>query len=87
MKVNHEPVDETIVSITQMKDGQIAEIITCDPEDIYEPGAVVQRVGPMCVQLGFGSDSSIQSFFETDTRYKIVVKILKNGTRLEVVNN
>lgn len=81
-------VDRSI-SIMDMKDGQIAEIVNW----IYDeyPGYIVQRFGDGLVRIGHKRGDSWPNIFinlkDKEQINKCRVKILPNGTLLKVENN
>lgn len=70
------------VSIKEMKDGDIGEIVSWTGSD--KIGLIVQRYKNILITLGSGSGSAFPSPFESVKIEELRVRILKKGTKLEI---
>lgn len=68
------------VGVLSMKDGDIAVITKWSYPGIT--GRVVQRYKDKLISLGWTSDKSWESVFNTDDDYTLRVRILPKGTTL-----
>ncbi len=73
------------IHIDKMRNGQIAEVTAWPRAEII--GAIVQQCDKALIFLGRGSEESWQTFFGTDSNSHYRVRILPNGTQLEVTDN
>ncbi len=76
-------VKEEIIHISELKDGQLAEIVEWSYLSESYVGAIVQKVDSTLVHVG-NEESWIDKFPELCSSLKNKVRILKPGTTLEI---
>lgn len=74
------------IHIDDLEDGQLAEIVEWKLDhDIA--GETVHRCGVSLIRVGERAGVAYLTFFDTPTDSLCRVRVLPNGTRLEVSNN
>jgi hypothetical protein len=70
-----------IISVHNMKDGQIGEIV----QDNVYGGRIVQRFGHKLVSLGFYSGKAWEHLFQSTSTMKI--RLLEKGEKIFITRN
>ncbi len=74
------------IHIDKMQDGQLAEVTHWGTEG-GPIGAIIQRRHSGLIVVGAKGDQCYPSFFDTTSSTGFRVRVLPNGTRLEVTDN
>ncbi len=78
-----ENAKEELVRPCLMKDGQIGVIVRCNTTKYV--GRIVQRSGDSLISIGKRHDNYWDNL--KDLKHDFLVRILLNGTKLEIVDN